>query len=51
VLFVLARRGPDGSGGISWAYELDDGLDPEDPEVRRLAELGLRAAAEELGLG
>ncbi len=50
-LFVLGRRAPDGSGGITWAYELDEGLDPDDPEVRRLAELGLRAAAEELGLG
>jgi hypothetical protein len=50
-LFVLGRRAPDGSGGITWAYELDAGLDPDDPEVRRLAELGLRAAAEELGLG
>lgn len=50
-LFVVARRAPNGDGAISWAYELDAGLDPEDPEVRRLAELGLRAAAEELGLG
>lgn len=49
-LFVVARRAPNGDGAISWAYELDAGLDPDDPEVRRLAELGLRAAAEELGL-
>jgi hypothetical protein len=49
-LFVVARRSPNGDGAITWAYELDTGLDPDDPEVRRLAELGLRAAAEELGL-
>jgi hypothetical protein len=49
-LFVVARRAPTGAGAITWAYELDTGLDPDDPEVRRLAELGLRAAAEELGL-
>jgi hypothetical protein len=49
-LFVVARRAPTGEGEISWAYELDAGLDPDDPQVRRLAELGLRAAAEELGL-
>lgn len=49
-LFVVARRAPTGDDEIIWAYELDAGLDPEDPEVRRLAELGLRAAAEELGL-
>jgi hypothetical protein len=50
-LFVVARRAPVGDAAITWAYELDAGLDPEDPEVRRLAELGLQAAAEELGLG
>jgi len=48
-LFVVARRVPD-TDEITWAYELDPGVDPDDPEVRRLAELGLRAAAEELGL-
>jgi hypothetical protein len=48
-LFVVARRVPD-TGEITWAYELDPGVDPDDPEVRRLAELGLQAAAEELGL-
>ncbi len=49
-LFVVARRAPNGDSAITWAYELDAGLDPDDPEVRRLADLGLRAAAEELGL-
>lgn len=49
-LVVVARRSPTGDGAISWGYELDAGLDPADPEVRRLADLALRAAAEELGL-
>lgn len=49
-LAVIARRPPNGSGAISWAYELDPGLDPDDPEVRAMAEAGLRAATEELGL-
>lgn len=47
---VLARRSPTGSGEIGWAFEFDAGVDPDDPEVRRLADEGLRAAAEELGL-
>jgi hypothetical protein len=47
---VLARRSPTGAGDIGWAYQFDPGVDPDDPEVRRLAEAGLRAAAEELGL-
>lgn len=50
-LFVIARRSPTGEGQIRWAYEFDRGIDPDDPEVRRLAEAGLRAAADELGLG
>lgn len=49
-LTVIARRAPGGRGPVTWAYELDPGLDPDDPEVRRLAEAGLRAAAEEIGL-
>ena len=47
---VIARRAPNGTGELSWAYEFDAGVDPEDPQVRVLAEAGLRAAAEELGL-
>jgi hypothetical protein len=48
---VIGRRAPRGGGAITWAYELDPGLDPEDPEVQRLAAGALRAAADELGLG
>ena len=49
-LMVVARRAPGGGGEIAWAYDLDAGLDPDDPEVRAAAEAGLRRAAEELGL-
>jgi hypothetical protein len=49
-LTVVARRAPRGTGELTWSYELDAGLDPDDPEVRALAEQGVRTAAEELGL-
>ena len=48
-LMVVARRAPAG-GEVTWAYELDPGLDPDDPAVREAAAAGLRSAAEELGL-
>ena len=48
--FVVGRRSPTGAGEIGWAYEFDVGVEPDDPEVRRLAEAALRAAEEELGL-
>ncbi|MEP7089246.1 MAG: hypothetical protein ABI776_03995 [Nocardioidaceae bacterium] len=50
-LLVIARRPPRRQGEISWAYQLDPGLDPDDPAVQRAAEAGLRAAQEELGSG
>ena len=49
-LTVVARRAPGGTGDLTWAYELDEGLDPDDPVVREMAERGVRTAAEELGL-
>jgi hypothetical protein len=48
-LTVVGRRPPRG-GEVTRAYELDPGVDPDDPEVREAAEAGLRRAAEELGL-
>lgn len=48
-LMVVGRRPPRG-GDVAWSYELDPGLDPDDPAVRAAAEKGLRSAAEELGL-
>ena len=46
---MIARRPPRGSGQIIWAYELDPGLDPADPEVTRAAEEALRAARQDVG--
>ncbi|MGA9747580.1 MAG: hypothetical protein WBQ50_09030 [Nocardioides sp.] len=50
-LNVVARRAPNSNDDLTWSYQLDPGLSPDDPEVRALAERGVRAAAEELGLG
>jgi hypothetical protein len=49
-LLVIARRPPRGTGEITWAYELDPCLDPDDPAVQSAAAEGLRAAQAELGL-
>jgi hypothetical protein len=48
-LVVIARRPPAGDGPITWAYELDAGVDPTDPAVMARAEEGLRLAQESLG--
>ncbi len=45
---VIARRDPVG-GTLSWMHEYDDGVDPEDPEVARLAEVALAEARAEVG--
>jgi hypothetical protein len=49
-LTVVARRAPNTDDPLSWSYELDPGLEPDDPVVRDMADQALRAAAEELGL-
>jgi hypothetical protein len=49
-LLVIGRRSPAGEGEISWAYQFDAGVDPEDPAVMAAAEAGLRAAQADLGL-
>ena len=48
-LTVIARRAPHGADAVTWSCELDPGTDPDDPEVRRAARTGLRAARGELG--
>lgn len=48
-LRVIARRAPSGRSGISWVYEYDEGVDPEDPAVRSVAESALAQAREQLG--
>ena len=49
-LFVIARRAPCGDSEITWSYEFDRGIDPDDPAVMAAARRGLDTAAEELGL-
>ena len=50
-LMVIARRPPTGQGEITWAYEFDAEVDPDDPAVREAAARGLRSAQDELGPG
>lgn len=49
-LLVIGRRAPGGDGTVSWAYQFDVGVDPDDPAVVAAAEAGLRAAEADLGL-
>jgi uncharacterized protein RhaS with RHS repeats len=46
---VIARRAPGRHEELSWVYEFDEGVDPEDPEVRRIAAEALVTARQELG--
>jgi hypothetical protein len=45
---VIARRNPAG-GELTWMHEYDPGVEPDDPEVARLAEAALREAQAEVG--
>ena len=47
-LKVIGRRPPSG-GPITWMYEYDEGVDPEDPAVVEAAEALLRRAREDVG--
>lgn len=47
---VIARRAASGDREISWIYEYDEGVDPDDPEVRRVARAALLRAREEVGI-
>ncbi len=47
---IIARRPPSRPGEVTWAYELDAGVDPADPAVAAAAETALREAQESLGL-
>ncbi len=49
-LKVVARRPPAGDGGVSWSFWLDNGLEPDTPEVVEAANRGLAEARAELGL-
>jgi len=48
-LRVIARRAPSGGSPIHWIYEYDEGVDPHDPAVRKVAEAALAQAREQLG--
>ena len=48
-LRVVARRAPRGDAPLSWFFEYDEGVDPDDPAVRAAAEAALSAAREEVG--
>jgi hypothetical protein len=47
---VIGRRSPTGRGEVTWAFEFDRGVDPDDPAVEAAAEAALREAQESLGL-
>jgi hypothetical protein len=47
-LTVIARRPPYGGGEVTWVFELDPGVDPDDPAVREAADQALRLAQDEL---
>ncbi|MGF9754823.1 hypothetical protein AAII07_06440 [Microvirga sp. 0TCS3.31] len=49
-LRVIARRAPSGAGGVQWVYEYDEGVDPDDPEVRAAADKALELARRDVGL-
>ncbi|MCW2844891.1 MAG: hypothetical protein JWN22_2807 [Nocardioides sp.] len=46
---VIARRAPRGHQPLQWVFEYDEGIDPDAPEVRAVAERALEAARDELG--
>ena len=47
---VVARRAPSGRSEVRWAYEYDEGVDPDDPFVRAAAETALAAAKADVGM-
>ena len=48
-VFVIARRAPRGDQPLSWVYEFEEGVDPDDPAVREAAEEALARARDEVG--
>ena len=50
-VFVIARRAPRGDQPLTWVYEFEEGVDPDDPIVRAAAEEALASARDEVGLG
>ena len=47
---VVARRPPSGDGELTWSFEFDPGIDPDDAVVATATDLALGEAKESLGL-
>ena len=47
---VIGRRAPSGRSDVSWVYEYDEGVDPDDPVVRAAAETALAQAQADVGM-
>lgn len=45
---VIARRAPVGEREVTWLFEYDEGIDPDDPFVAHAAQEALTAAREEI---
>jgi hypothetical protein len=46
---VIARRAPSGDREVTWLFEYDEGIDPDDPLVAHAAETALSAAQDDVG--
>ncbi len=46
---VIARRAATGPRELTWFFEFDAGIDPDDPAVMRVAEAALAAARADVG--
>ena len=46
---IIARRAPTGDRALTWLFEYDAGVDPDDPFVEHAAREALAAAKEEVG--
>jgi hypothetical protein len=46
---VIARRAPTGQRRVTWLFEYDEGVDPDDPFVAQAAQEALLSAREEVG--
>ena len=47
---VVARRAPSGRREVTWLFEYDEGVDPDDPLVAQAADRALAAARADVGL-
>lgn len=49
-LRVVGRRSPAGDAPVEWSFQYDEGVDPDDPTVRRAASAALAQARADTGL-